>query len=357
MKKNFKLKFEHILWIIIAIILGIFLASLATKSVGYYKNASIKIEINKIQVADAPKKLEVETKPDFLNLVFGGDIMLDRGVKNSVLKNFNGDYSILFNNLDIFKNVDISFVNLEGPASDQGKDLHNLYSFRMDPLVIPILKKTGINIVSVANNHVGDWGRVAYTDTLDYLKKNEILFVGGGLNKVEAEKPTIIEKYGMKIGFLGFSDVGPNWMEITDTEPGLLLANDPNFDIIIQNAAKQVDTLIVSFHFGEEYKTIHNTRQEFLAHKAIDDGAKIIIGTHPHVVEDTEVYKNGFIAYSLGNLIFDQYFSENTMQGMLLKIKLKKDGNMSIEKDIVKLNRFFQPNEVIKDGEEDIKPI
>ena len=356
MKKNFKLKFEHILWIIIAIILGIFLASLATRSVGYNKKISYP-EINQIQTSDESPKIIVETKPDFLTLVFGGDIMLDRGVKNSVLKNFDRDYGALFINLDIFKKADISFINLEGPVSDQGKDLHNLYSFRMDPAIIPVLKEYGISIVSVANNHVGDWGRIAYTDTLRGLQKNEILFTGGGLNKTEAEKPTIIEKNNIRIGFLAFSDVGPNWMGATETEPGLLLANDPNFDTIIQNASKQVDDLIVSFHFGEEYKTIHSARQEFLAHKAIDDGAKIIIGTHPHVVEDTEVYKNAFIAYSLGNLIFDQYFSPNTMQGMLLKINLKKDGNMSTEKDTVKLNRFFQPNEVIKDGEEDIKPI
>ncbi|MFZ2978067.1 MAG: CapA family protein, partial [Candidatus Magasanikiibacteriota bacterium] len=92
-----------------------------------------------------------------------------------------------------------------------------------------------------------------------------------------------------------------------------------------------------------------------LAHKAIDDGAKIIIGTHPHVVQDTENYKDGFIAYSLGNLIFDQYFSENTMQGMLLEIKLNKSGNMTIVKNIVKLNHAFQPETVVIGKEEKIK--
>lgn len=292
---------------------------------------------------------------DFLTLTFGGDIMLDRGVKNSVNKNFKGDYSALFEKLGILKKSDIAFANLEGPASDVGKDMRNLYSFRMDPSSIPALKAAGLSIVSVANNHVGDWGRDAYADTLMRLKENEILYTGGGANIKEAETPIIIEKYGMKIGYLGFSDVGPNWMKANENTAGILLASNPRFDEIVQNASKQVDYLVVSFHFGDEYKTKHNTRQEYLAHKAIDAGAKIVIGHHSHVVEDTEVYKNGFIAYSLGNFIFDQKFSEATMQGMILEIKLNRDGNMSVKKNTVKLNSFFQPNNVILGKEEKVK--
>lgn len=293
-------------------------------------------------------------EPDFVTLAFGGDIMLDRGVKSSVLKNFNGDYSILFENLEILKDSDIAFANLEGPASNQGKDQRNLYSFRMDPSVLPALKGAGFSILSVANNHAGDWGASAFIDTLARLKENEIFYMGGGINSQEAEQPVIFEKYGIKIGYLEFSDKGPDWMKASENLAGLLLASNPRFNEIIQNASKQVDYLVVSFHFGEEYQTKHNERQEYLAHKAIDDGAKIIIGTHPHVVEDTEVYKNGFIAYSLGNLIFDQYFSKDTMQGMLLEIKLSRDGSMSVAKNTVKLSRTFQPEKIIKGKEEKI---
>ncbi|MCX6752962.1 MAG: CapA family protein [Candidatus Nomurabacteria bacterium] len=291
----------------------------------------------------------------YVILSFVGDIMLDRGVRSSVNKNFNGDYSKLFSNLDLLKNEDIAFANLEGPASDQGIDMHNLYSFRMNPSTIPALKGAGFDVVSVANNHVGDWGRDAYTDTLNRLKENEISYTGGGLNTTEAENPVIIEKYGMKIGYLAFSDKGPYWMSPTDEQSGVLLANNPRFDQIIQNASKKVDYLVVSFHFGEEYQTTHNDRQAFLAHRAIDDGAKIIIGAHPHVVEDTEVYKKGFIAYSLGNFIFDQTFSPDTMQGMLLEVKLHKNGDMETTKNTVQLNSVFQPQKVIKGKEEKVK--
>jgi len=250
---------------------------------------------------------------------------------------------------------DIVFANLEGPASDQGKDKRNLYSFRMDPAVIPVFKNAGISIVSVANNHVGDWGRDAYVDSLARLKDAGIFYTGGGNDKTEAETPVIIEKYGMKIGFLGFSDVGPIDMKAEESKAGLLLASNPRFEEIIENASKLVDYLVVSFHFGDEYKTKHNQRQEYLAHKAVDSGAKIVIGHHPHVVQDTEIYKNGFIAYSLGNFIFDQAWSEPTMEGMLLEIKLNKNGNIAVKKDTFKLNEFFQPDEINIGDEEEIK--
>ncbi|MEI7765661.1 MAG: CapA family protein [bacterium] len=302
---------------------------------------------NKEGLLDSPE-------PNFVTLLFGGDIMLDRGVKNSVLKNFNADYSKMFEKIDLIKDADIVFANLEGTASDQGKDIHNLYSFHMSPSVIPALKGAGFDVLSLANNHIGDWGRDAFSDTISRLDENEIAYTGAGINQIEAEKPTIVEKNGMKIGYLGFSDVGPNGMAATDIKPGILLANNPRFDDIIKNASKEVAYLIVTFHFGDEYKTKHNARQELLAHKAINDGAKIVIGSHPHVIEDTETYKNGYIAYSLGNFVFDQYFSKNTMQGMLLQIKLSKDGSMLVQKNTMLLNRVFQPDQIIKGKEEKV---
>jgi D-alanyl-D-alanine carboxypeptidase len=306
------------------------------------------------------KVLTPEIKdPDFVTLAFGGDIMLDRGVRTSVVKNFNNDYSAIFAKskqvADILQKPDITFANLEGTASDQGADQKNLYSFRMDPGVVPALAGAGFTILSVANNHIGDWGRLAYVDSLARLKENEILYTGGGNNKAEAETPTVIEKYGMKIGFLGFSDKGPSYMEAGPNTAGELLASDVNFDQIIQNAAKQVNYLVVSFHFGEEYQAKHNARQELLAHKAVDDGAKLVIGAHPHVVEDTEVYKNSYIAYSLGNFVFDQKFSLPTMQGMLLEVKLNRDGSMSVKKDTTQLNSVFQIESITQGQEEMVK--
>src|SRR3989344_6201460 len=97
--------------------------------------------------------------PDFIALAFLGDIMANRGVRSSVIKNFAGDYSALFEKMGVLKEFDVVFANLEGPSSDKGTDGKNLYSFRMDPTVIPALKGAGVSVLSIANNHMADWGK------------------------------------------------------------------------------------------------------------------------------------------------------------------------------------------------------
>lgn len=324
--------------ILIATLIGAFKISGSGKSI-IYVNQDAKNYLASTQSALLSTPTENE-----ITLAFAGDIMLDRGVKYSVNKNFGGDYSKLFDNLGSLKDNDIFFANLEGPVSDVGTDMHNLYSFRMDPKVLSVLKDAGLDIVSFANNHVGDWKRAAFDDTRKRLDDIGILYTGSGDNKADAEEPTIIEKDGLKIGFLGFTDVGPDWLIATDTQSGVLTAKDENLAGIIKNASEKVDILITSFHWGIEYSE-HNARQTYLAHLAIDNGAKLVIGHHPHVIEATENYKGGLIAYSLGNFIFDQYFSTKTMEGMILKVTLDPQNKTlkNYEKYIVKLNPTFQP--------------
>lgn len=280
-------------------------------------------------------------------LSFVGDIMLDRGVRASVNKNFAGDYNRLFDNLKFLQQSDILFGNLEGPVSDKGKNVGSKYSFRMDPVVIPALKNAGFDIVSFANNHVGDWTIAAFTDTLSRLATGGILQAGAGLNRADASDPRIIEVNGQKFGFLGASDVGPDWLKAGTNTAGILTPNDKDFDTIIKNAAAKTDFLIVSVHWGVEYQP-HTTRQEAVAHQIIDDGADLVIGTHPHVIQTTEEYHGGLIAYSLGNFIFDQYFSTETMQGLLLQVRVKNSKISSYDKQIIHLNKLFQPENVTK---------
>jgi poly-gamma-glutamate synthesis protein (capsule biosynthesis protein) len=336
---DFPISFSVVFLIILIIaIIGAFKIYGSGKSV-VYKSNDIKSTSENIKPISPTPQIKNE-----VTLAFAGDIMLARGVKYSVDKNFGGDFSKLFENLASLKDPDIFFANLEGPVSDVGKDLHNLYSFRMDPKVLEVLKNAGLDIVSFANNHVGDWGRTAFDDTRRRLDGAGILYTGSGDNKADAEQPTIIEKDGIKIGFLGFTDVGPEWLAATENQSGVLLANDPDIANIIKNASMQVDVLITSFHWGIEYSE-HNARQTALAHTAIDNGAKLVIGHHPHVIEATENYKDGLIAYSLGNFIFDQYFSAETMKGMILKVTLDTQTKSikNSEKYIVKLNSAFQP--------------
>lgn len=269
------------------------------------------------------KELAVEPKP--VKMVFVGDIMFDRGVESSVEKNYNGDFSKLFENTSLINDADIAFVNLEGPVTDKGNNVGSKYSFQMNPAVLPVIKNAGFDIVSFANNHVGDWNVDGFKDTLKRLNDISIPYAGAGNNKSEASKVTIIEKNGVKIGFLGFSDVGPNWIAAKDSNPGILLASDPNRLEIIKTAKSQVNFLVVSYHWGDEYKPF-NTRQKTLAESSVDAGADLIIGHHPHVIQDYAEYKGKLIFYSLGNFMFDQSFSPETMRGLIAGITINPDG-------------------------------
>jgi poly-gamma-glutamate synthesis protein (capsule biosynthesis protein) len=151
----------------------------------------------------------------------------------------------------------------------------------------------------------------------------------------------------MKIGFLAATDVGPNWLAAKADSPGILLASDPNLSTIIANAKKQVDVLVMSFHWGTEYSPA-NAHQESLAHQAVDAGADIIVGSHPHVMERIETYKGKPIFYSLGDFIFDQYFSPYTMEGMVATVFIDPETKelTSIEK-VSPLDKNFVPQVLI----------
>lgn len=279
---------------------------------------------------------------DSLKIIFTGDIMPGRAVEKTVAKYGGGDFSFMFKHVGFIKEADIAFGNLEGPVSDKGEDLRNLYSFRFKPEVVSALAGIGFDVLSVANNHIGDWGRNAFEDTLSRLKEKNIIATGAGMDKAEAVQPKIIEKNGVRVGFLAFTDVGPDWLDADENSSGILNA-DNDFSSIIKNASGKADVLIVSIHFGEEYQNTSTTRQKQLAKAAIDAGAKIVVGHHPHVVQEIEYYKNGIIAYGLGNFVFDQNFSEETMRGLVLEVVLKGKEIAVINQKPIKINNLFQP--------------
>ncbi len=295
----------------------------------------------------ATKEKQEKTEKGEVTISFLGDIMMDRGVKTSIYKNYEGDFNKLFQNLEELKEDDITFANLEGPVSDVGNNVGSKYSFRMEEKSLEALKSASFDIVSFANNHVGDWNVAAFKDTLVNLRKSGIIYTGAGDTLAEASDVRIIEKNGVKIGFLAFTDVGPNWMEAGAEKAGILLASDPNRISYIQKAKEKVDVLVVSYHWGEEYLPF-NTRQKALAESSIDAGANIIVGHHPHVTQDTIKYKNGLIIYSLGNAVFDQYFSEETMKGGLVKATVTKEGLKDFEEKYFVMDETFVPGVPVK---------
>lgn len=288
--------------------------------------------------------LPVQESPKPITLTFVGDVMMDRGVRNSVVKNMSGDYSALFANTSYLADADIAFANLEGTATEEiSKRTGSRFSFRMDPVSVTALKNAGVDIVSFANNHVGDYSTKGFLGTIDTLKVNNLLYAGAGENHADVTTPKVIDVRGTKVGFLAATDVGPTWLAATNTKPGILLVADPNFLAIVTAAKAQVDVLIVSFHWGNEYSPA-NEGQERIAHAVIDAGADIIVGHHPHVMEKVEQYKDKLIYYSLGNFIFDQYFSEHTMRGMVAQVSIDPETKAITHVEYVSpLSRQFVP--------------
>ncbi|KKQ86536.1 MAG: Capsule biosynthesis protein CapA [Berkelbacteria bacterium GW2011_GWA2_38_9] len=258
-----------------------------------------------------------------IRLLFVGDIMLSRGVADQI--NRNQDYIYPFQDVkDFLKSADVTFGNLEGPISDRGTELGHLYSFRALPKSIDGLTAAGFDILSLANNHAFDWGIEALTDTTHRLRTQKINVVGAGQNFQEAYQPTILNIKGQKIAFLAATDIPPENAEATLTKAGIAWMKPEIISQEIQKLKSKVDLIIVSMHSGKEYQNRSNTSQQKFARLMIDAGANLVIGHHPHVIQEYEKYKNGHVFYSLGNFVFDQNWSDQTSIGQVVEISIKQ---------------------------------
>ncbi len=273
----------------------------------------------------APSQLEnipAEVPQNIITLMFVGDIMLSRQVGNKMEKENNWQWPFL-KIADTLKEADILFGNLEGPISDTGKNLGSIYSFRADQKAIEGLNFAGFDVLSLANNHMFDWGRDALEDTFKRLKEAGISYAGGGINETEAHAPVIKEVKGFKTAFLAYCSEGSDYWEATADRSGIAWLKEEKLKKDIENARTLADLVVVSMHFGEEYQAKPDSSQKSFARLAIDSGADLVVGHHPHVLQPIEEYKNGFIAYSLGNFVFDQNFSPQTKESMILKVLIE----------------------------------
>jgi len=330
-----KLKYVLIFWILFAVIflLVIFFV--------FFKDSAFSIMGANINQS---KQENQEAQPVILMAV--GDIMLDRGVKYMIDKYGQGDFNFAFAKIkDYLGKADVLFGNLEGPISNKGIRVGSIYSFRFSPTSTLALKNAGFDILSIANNHMLDYQAVALQDTMANLQKASIDYVGAGLNEDEAFSLKIKEIQGVKIGFLAFENLGPISWRAGENKTGMAWIgwDFTQAKQLITQAKPQVDILVVSLHAGTEYQPLPDAFQKAFDKMAIDNGADLVLGHHSHVIEPLEKYNNGWIAYSLGNFVFDQYFSQATMQSEILKAEIinKKISNVVLEE--VKLNKYYQP--------------
>jgi len=285
--------------------------------------------------------------PSKVSIFAVGDIMLDRGVEYKIKKEGENDFKFPFFKIaDDLKKADLLIGNLEGPISDRGEKIGSIYSFRMNPEAIKGLKYAGFDVLSLANNHALDYGRIALQDTMNLLKDNGINYIGAGFDKKEVFSVKIKEVKGIKIGFLAFTDFGSKFWKPGTNTSGVAFFSSEDFEKIkkeVSEAKKNADILIVSLHSGTEYAKKPTNFQKEFSKACIDAGADLILGHHPHVTQPVEQYKNGWIAYSLGNFIFDQSFSAETMQGILLDIEIVDGIIKEVNPKEVEISKNFQP--------------
>ena len=279
-----------------------------------------------------------------IKIIAVGDMMLSRTVEQKMLtqKNFNYPFEKMGSYL---KTADLAFGNLE-TAIMAGRTIKSgEMSFRADPKVAEILKNNNFGIVSLANNHTPNFGRKGLEDTFGYLNEAEIEYIGAGNNLSEAREAKYLTVGGITIAWLGRTEqlMVPANYAAGEKNPGTAFWNKEEMAEAIKAAKTKADLVIVSMHAGVEYTNEPTKEQRNFARAAIEAGAELVIGHHPHVVQTAEKYQGKYIFYSLGNFVFDQMWSRETREGVVLKITLTQSGVKQIVATPILVEDYCQP--------------
>ena len=254
---------------------------------------------------------DVESQnPMEVTFLIGGDMMFARMVNHTFINDLRGAVVQLGDRL--FWGTDLSLINLEGAISDKPvQDIPGqTFSFIFNPEVVSVLKWMHVNVVSLANNHSMNNGIDGLSVTRKLLTEDGIQSAGGP-GSDDIIRIAKINGEGLSITVIGISVFG----------------KVPDISKMISDIKKNSEErVIIMPHWGTEYLFTHNQTQEILAHAWIDAGADMVIGSHPNVIQDSELYKDKPIFYSLGNLLFDQTFSKATQRGMLIGGKFTENG-------------------------------
>jgi hypothetical protein len=256
-----------------------------------------------------------------VRMAWVGDVMLADGPGRLVRRGGNpfGPTAALL------AGADVRVANLECVVATQGKALDKPWTFEAHPRVMPLLKKH-VDVVSLANNHSGDFGQAAFAEMLQRLDAAGLPHMGGGHTLREAHQPVIIERHGVKIALLGYDEMFPRRFEAGPYWPGVAWSEDEQVAFDIRQARLQADVVIPFMHWGQEHEPRAHARQRALARLMIDAGADAVVGTHPHVVQDTERYRGKPIFYSLGNFVFDGFSSKDNNTGWVLWLDVTRQG-------------------------------
>jgi poly-gamma-glutamate synthesis protein (capsule biosynthesis protein) len=230
---------------------------------------------------------------------------------------------------DILNEGDVVIANLESPLTESDDIfIEKEYILKADPKVAKGIKNASIDVVTIANNHIMDFGGSGLKDTGEALDRHGILHTGAGENLKEARRPALLEVKGVKIAVLAYSNTYPKEFYAKNCSPGTAPGFAKYVRKDVRSARANADIVIVSFHWGEERLKSPKDYQVRLSHIAIESGAQLVTGHHPHVIQGVEVYKGGLIFYSLGNFVFGFYSPQDT-EGMIASVVFegREDGH------------------------------
>ncbi|MFI7065325.1 CapA family protein [Kribbella sp. NPDC050124] len=265
-----------------------------------------------------------------VDLTVGGDVMLGRRVATAAAQ--TGDVSRPLRAIaPRLAAADLTVLNLESTLSRAGTPQQGGDSFAAPPGVVAGLRDAGVDVLSLANNHTGDFQQRALLETVRLVRAGGIQPVGAGSNLTEAARPAIVERDGVRFGFLAFNAIGET-PRATATSAGAFSIRMPPrtgplnagdlaaMTRAIQTLKAAVDVVVVLPHWGQQYTHNPVPAQHTVAAALTQAGADLVIGGHPHWVQSVLFPPGKVVAHSLGNLVFDMDFMQQTQEGVLLEL-------------------------------------
>ena len=287
---------------------------------------------------------------DTWSVLAAGEIIFGRGVQERIENRFRGDARPAFSEVrDTLRQADLTLATLEAPLSgNTNRYCDDCMRFVGDERYAPAVADAGIDVVSLAANHIGDAGPQGVLDTIRALDRAGIAHAGAAANAETARHPVIVTAAGRRIAVLAYDGVSGPWYGATRTVAGsnALSYDDPTFAgvrIDVARASLAADEVIVLAHWGIEYEDHPRPEVVAAAHAMVEAGATAVIGDHPHWVQSVERYRGAYIAYGVGNFVFDQMWSEETREGSVHELSFWGDRLVSVRIMPTLIEDWYRP--------------